>query len=103
MARINCPHSECRPCEISKEVRNGLIVRLNWQRTTGKLQISLADVFSKCELGSLGSCCCSGLAWELEQQQQLLLGPLQASEGDPAVLFLLSCLLGLISQVDRML
>lgn len=41
--------------------------------------------------------------WELEQQQQLLLGPLQASEGGPAVQFLLSCLLGLISQVDMML
>lgn len=63
MARItNSPHFESLVCEISKKLKNGLIIRLNWQRPIGKLQISLADVFSKCEFWSRGACCCSGLA-----------------------------------------
>lgn len=69
----------------------------------GKLQISLADVFPNVNLEVWAVAAVVAWHWEWEHQRQLLLGPLLESEGDPAMLFLLSCLFGLISQVDTML
>lgn len=59
--------------------------------------------FSKYEFGSQGSGCCCGLAPGVGAAATAVAGLLLESEGDPPLLFLLSCLFGLISQVDMML